>query len=470
MSKKLIISIVIFLALVAAIYAPQKSIKIYSYERLTSPYNTDWGGTSNLVEYLKEYYALKERVQVNVIIIDNISILEGYPHRSYFSKYLHDILVIIGPDYPYSEEEIKIIRNFLMNGGSLLIADELGIVNDLINNLFKVSISPEKIDYYLALVSQGIEVKWYAHFYPFIDKDVEIDLPGYINQTDYLLIGGYYDEYVQGDLSGTYVVACYGNLGVSRVYIVADTSIFINKYIDRSENRKVIIDIIDWLSGIREFEGKGGLVRIYIDASHHKPISLSLPLPHIGRIIAGYIESYGSQLNVFFQRYVVNAPLLTKIIVMVFVLIGIYGTIRKWYREKAIKDNVMSEVVEENVLLYSPEYERMKVRIKRRGGYKEVVAKLYELLNLMLFKRLGITIEDLIISDRGWDKISLYLNLKEYELKRFKAVFKDLYEVKEYIEGKRRILPIIFWRRKVNWYISKLSPLFKRLGLELGGE
>lgn len=475
MGKKSIMTVVILLAIIAAINAPQKYLPITTYIESTNPLNTEWSGISDFKNYLETVY--KENrwgVKVNVILLDNFSKMNLKASRRYNNLFLRDVLVIIGPDIPFNEKETDIIREFIENGGSVLIADELGIVNNILKTLFRTEISNISVTSYLSLVNRGYEVDWYANFtYPIKVTNLKIDLPSYLTKLGVLKPAGYYVDSISNK-NIKYIYAGYTVIGKSRIYVIADTSIFINRYFsEQSENsyliKNFVIALFNWLSGLNNYNRYGGEIRIYIDCGHYMPISINMPLPHIGKIIANYLEYYGSEINKYFYSYVIGAPTLLKLAMVILIAFSIYRVARGWYVGRIIRDLPMESIIEQRILVFSPEYEKMRIHITRRGIYKQLIGKLYELTNIILKKKLNLTIEDLVLKDKGWDIIPIYLDRKD-DVKKLRKVMYDLYKIKEYLEGKRRLIFVFMWKRKFNRYITVLDQLFKKLGFELIGD
>mgnify|MGYP000374325399 CR=1 FL=1 len=474
MGKKLLTTVVVLLALIAAINAPQKYIPITVFLGSTTPYNTTWSGISDFKDYLERVYRRNIwNVDVDIILLDNFSVIDVNASKKYGDTYLRDVLVLIGPDIPLNDHEINIIRCFIKNGGSLLIADELGTVNNIIKKLFYAEISNETVSSYLLLINEGQQIEWYADIlYPVKVKSLKIDLPSYLVDMGILKPCGYYIDTVSG-FRNKFILAGCTVLGVSRVYVIADTSIFINKYFSEdSENsyliKNFVVTLFNWLTGLNDYNGYGGHIRIYIDSGHYISTSINMPLPHIGRIIASYLESYGSEINEYFYSYIVNVPILMRLVLVVLITLTIYRIARRWYAGETIHDFPLESVGEQRIVVFSPEYEKMKVHIRRRGVYKQLIGKLYELTNIILKRKLNLVIEDLVLRGEGWDIISLYLSKKEMD--EFRKVIYEMYRVKEYLEGKRRLIPIIMWKRRFNKYVRVLNQLFAKLGFELVGE
>ena len=83
-----------------------------------SIFNTDWDGCS---EFAKMIYH-KGRIIPIISPYDAYNIKDG-------------VLSIISPDMHYSNKDIEKIKDFLKNGGILVIADDFGYANDILNGL-----------------------------------------------------------------------------------------------------------------------------------------------------------------------------------------------------------------------------------------------------------------------------------------------------------------------------------------------
>jgi|Deesub1362B_J571_1020462.scaffolds.fasta_scaffold00005_106 hypothetical protein len=468
MSKALLITGLFIIALAAAIYAPPKAITIPSFAGTTSPANTMWDGASEFTKFLNGTFRLT--------FLQEISDLNNYGADGEYS----DVLILLGPDIEYSDDEIRDIRNFLNRGGSILIADETGSVNSLLRTLYRAEISVDKyLEYTMVLETNITPYIWIANFtYP-APYTVNVDLPSYISKLGMLKEAGSYIEIYSQDPVDEINITIYRGYAayyqaIHRAFVIADTSLFINHYIDKSQRKDFIYSVIIWLStgepgsfpvgdGERRNE-----IRVLLDVSHYSYKTLSLPLPHMGMIIASYLSQYGEEFNRYTYDYIINTPAPLKLFIILMVGLSVYRSSRRWYVKKVESDAPIKISRERKVMVYSPELEDIKISLRRRGIYKRMIANLYEITDLILRKRVGVSIEQLIVENSGWDLISVYIGKEDRD--RLRKTLKEIFDVREYLEGRRRFMFIIRWKAKFYRLANNLNVLFERLGVPLIGD
>ncbi len=98
-----------------------------------SIYNTDWNGSSKLTERTYETGELLPSISLkntesDILVVHNSFI--NYDLKSNSSS-----ILIIGPSLAFSDGEANYIREFLLNGGKLLLADDFGTGNELLKKI-----------------------------------------------------------------------------------------------------------------------------------------------------------------------------------------------------------------------------------------------------------------------------------------------------------------------------------------------
>lgn len=233
------------------------------------PGNPYWNGLSTLKERFKP------------VTLSRIEGIEGFDA-------LNHTLMVIGPDNPFTEEEVKAIGNFISLGGMLIVADDFGSANTLLSGLnlpvrvngglmldplykWKALNLPRITDFrgeYEGLsvdmnnpstleIGEAVRPLAYSSYYSFIDEN--------LNRV--------YDE---GEPTGPFPVMVEFRLGEGRVIVLSDPSIFINAMFERGaqdlllnalDGRRMILDLshyrltpLDYVKGVlsalHEFLGR----------------------------------------------------------------------------------------------------------------------------------------------------------------------------------------------------------------------
>ncbi|ADG13903.1 conserved hypothetical protein [Methanocaldococcus infernus ME] len=158
------------------------------------------------------------------------------------------VLIIIAPDIDYSDEEINIIKNFLESGGILILADDTGKVNKLL----------EKLNIKEKIINKEVkDLFYYKNCNLVICRspfgNVVFNYPSYINSKE-------------GDIKTSIVTSKILmkkiNYGEGEVILISDPDIFINGMYKYNK---------DFLKNFfKQFEGR----TFYIDELHHSSFSL----------------------------------------------------------------------------------------------------------------------------------------------------------------------------------------------------
>jgi hypothetical protein len=225
------------------------------------PSNSDYALQNPYWNGMSELNRLMHPIQLT-----NLSIIYSTEPAGNFA------LLVIGPTLPYSQSEIESISNFVNRGGLLLIADDFGSANQLLQGLgINLRLSG------VLLLDPLYNVK--APQLPLITnvtgvKDIAFNYGTYLNYTSqseqkYPVTFFAYSSpfsfgdlkqsgnYVQGDPLGPLPVAASIKYGNGVVIIVSDSSLFLNSMINYANNyqflqkiiadRQVIIDTSHWL-------------------------------------------------------------------------------------------------------------------------------------------------------------------------------------------------------------------------------
>jgi len=207
-----------------------------------SMFNTDWDGCSEFAKILYEKGKL-----VPIIYSYNSSSIEK----------LEGVLIIVGPNMDLSLDA-GAVKGFLMNGGTLLLADDFGTANSLLEELnLGIRFSQEPLmDIFYSKRSE----------FPVIvrieDPKLALGVDKVVLNVPSALLGGNGVLFsskvsVVGKNMNSYPVMAEVKYGDGRIILLLDPSILINDMFQ--ENRQFIENLIEYLGG----------KTFYFDEAHH---------------------------------------------------------------------------------------------------------------------------------------------------------------------------------------------------------
>jgi len=211
------------------------------------PYNTGWNGLSELANFVK------------AAAIDDLG--ETQPQS---------ILIVVGPSKHFSSDEIRILRGFLEGGGILILMDDFGTGNEVLEGLgLRARINGSIIlDPLLRYRDRHLPIAFIEGVRNLNGRTVVLNYASAIQDLDpgarILLTSSPYSCLdLDGDGScsdrdprGPFVVAAELPLGGGRVVIVSDPSIAINAMMSLEDNKAFIEGLI------------GSGTPVYVDRSH----------------------------------------------------------------------------------------------------------------------------------------------------------------------------------------------------------
>jgi len=205
--------------------------------------NTNWNGISEIYKYTKN-------LGYSTDTVDDF--------ESALSQ--KDVVLIVL--YPQSQKYSKELKNFVENGGSLLLADDFGNGNEVLSDalLFPISFGKGQVcdmeNNYKKSIAPIVRVK--NHPVTYGVKTIVTNHPTYIFPPSSEDIAFFYptsfiDSNLNGrkdqnEKSGEYSFARALNIGKGRVIVLSDPSIFINEMIDLGDNRLFYKNSINWLT------------------------------------------------------------------------------------------------------------------------------------------------------------------------------------------------------------------------------
>ncbi|AGK61043.1 hypothetical protein Asulf_01042 [Archaeoglobus sulfaticallidus PM70-1] len=162
-------------------------------------------------------------------------------------------LIIVGPDVGFSQLEAEEIDKFLENGGVLLLADDFGTANSLL----------EKLAVKARFSSQPLEDIFYSKRSEFpviirIDRELAVGVDRVVLNIPASVTGGEGKAFSSKVSVGkSHTILAEVKRGNGKIILLSDPSVLMNDMFD--ENRKFIENLVDYL----------GVKRFYFDEAHH---------------------------------------------------------------------------------------------------------------------------------------------------------------------------------------------------------
>jgi hypothetical protein len=220
MKKYIVTGLILVLFVWLSVMALVPSVDPYSLD------NTLWNGLSTASRELKLSYTT----------VSNLNSLGN-----------NSVVFVVGPSRQPSDYEIEALRNYVYSGGYLVLMDEYGYINSLINSLgLNASITGELLRdplYY-----------WRSSALPIVNAfvgnmsfKVYLNYASTINHTGGItLASSSYFSYLDLNNSGIHepnepsgkmdVVVLYNNVGRGKVLIFSDSDVLINSMINQGDN------------------------------------------------------------------------------------------------------------------------------------------------------------------------------------------------------------------------------------------
>ena len=251
-----------------------------------SMFNTNWNGCS---EFAK-------------VLVDNGGIVPVlYSHNSINFKE-KGVLVVVAPDVEFSSLEIEAVRNFLEDGGTLFIADDFGLANNLLAGLGvkgKFSDKPLGDIFYSKSVDFPVVTRIEDPQLSYGVEKLVLNIPSVITGLEG---GGEEAEVFSSKVSvldgnrRSYPILAETRYGAGRVIMLSDPDILINDM--AVENSKFIDNLAGYLSPGSEL--------FYFDDAHHSdfnPYSITTVYIHkeLDRGIAFKVFTIVAALAIFIE-------------------------------------------------------------------------------------------------------------------------------------------------------------------------
>ncbi|MBU4220853.1 MAG: DUF4350 domain-containing protein [Euryarchaeota archaeon] len=202
-----------------------------------STYNPEWNGGKQIKNELSENHTV-----ISMPLTDDLSAYD--PGKTAF--------IILRPENNFSKKEMEIIKKFVENGGLLIVADDFGSGNDLLNDL------TPNIAFSNLLMLDDVNY-WENITFPVITSDLKnvsnitLNYPTtlIVNDTSVKILASSskFSWLSKGDLDrgsgGSYPVIATTSSGKGMIIAIADPSIFINSMLPMTDNRLILQKLVE---------------------------------------------------------------------------------------------------------------------------------------------------------------------------------------------------------------------------------
>lgn len=206
-----------------------------------SIYNPDWNGATQIKDLISENHTV-----ISLPARQDLSLLKS--NRS--------ALVVLGPRSNFSENEIEIIQKFVRSGGLLVLADDFGTGNQLLNR-FTTSVSfsglllQDDVSFWknstLAAVTANIEnVSNITMNYPtsLVIPDRSISVLANTSRFGWLSKNESRGPQTDRERESYPVIAELA-FGQGKIVVISDPSIFINSMLPMQDNRLLLGKLVE---------------------------------------------------------------------------------------------------------------------------------------------------------------------------------------------------------------------------------
>lgn len=202
-----------------------------------STFNPEWNGGKQIKNELSENHTV-----ISMPLTDDLSAYD--PDKTAF--------IILRPENNFSKKEMEIIKKFIDNGGLLIVADDFGSGNDLLNNLtthivFSNLLMLDDVNYWENITFPVItfdltNVSNITLNYPtsLIVKDSSVKILASSSRFSWLSKGD-----MDRGSGGSYPVIATTSSGKGTIIAIADPSIFINSMLPMTDNRLLLPKLVE---------------------------------------------------------------------------------------------------------------------------------------------------------------------------------------------------------------------------------
>ncbi|MDD4877026.1 MAG: DUF4350 domain-containing protein [Dehalococcoidales bacterium] len=201
----------------------------------------------------------------NVAVISSLDMVPGSPDKS--------VLIVI-PGIDYSDQELAILKQFINDGGTMLLMDDFGYGNTVLKYLgvnarfsgkplldplfcYQNQSMPRITDFVEQVKERDISVITLNHATT-LNNVITDQVIAWSSTSSFLDINDN-GAWEQGESQGPLVVAAKLTMGEGNLKLVSDSSIIINNMLSRDNNK----EFIQYLT-----QEKGEINNILVDSSH----------------------------------------------------------------------------------------------------------------------------------------------------------------------------------------------------------
>jgi len=446
----LFILFLLIIGLLSSFYSPPAFLKInmYLYSGSSSPYCSEWMGTSLLINRLRDE-------GLEVAILDDPASLENELRK-------RGLLLIIAPDKPLERDEVSIIARYFDNGSiNIGVFDETTLLNNLLSSY------GVRVDNHTILSIDSYEGKYYfprAVIYDVNGSGIEYRLniasilvieP--LENMSYRTISTGYgvldlnnNSYPDDDLVGWYNVSILFNNSKSLMLVFSDSYFVLNDAL--SKNLTASIILLKYISLMaRE---KSGRVIVLNYLYRRRELSLSSPF-HI-TVLYMLAVNYLSGLEKLFTQYVLSNKYLSISLLIIAVLLLMLlikylldiGKIVE-YKPSSIET---SKYVIGSVITGSLTDSRFL-----KGREKELILNMWSILLTTYRHTVGLDLDRIGLDKKYHDLARI--GLSEDDVKKFKW----LYKITRKIRDKTRLPIVVSWRRVLFQYINIVESYLNKM-------
>ena len=170
-------------------------------------------------------------------------------------------VLIIGPSTSFTDGSIEAYRSYLFDGGRIVLADDFGTGNSLLQGLgvgVRFSGVPMEDALYRERQMMPQIFNITESEYTVGVKELVMDIPTVLNQTDglqvlaYASFSSYLDNSKTTKTYGPYPAVAVATVGNGMIFLISDSSIFMNSLLSRGDNAKLLGNLIHGVAVIDE--------------------------------------------------------------------------------------------------------------------------------------------------------------------------------------------------------------------------
>ncbi|MCZ7355890.1 MAG: DUF4350 domain-containing protein [Candidatus Methanoperedens sp.] len=206
-----------------------------------STYNPDWNGATKIKDLISENHTV-----ISMPARQDLTLLK--PNGS--------ALVVLGPRSNFSEKDIEIIQKFVRSGGLLVLSDDFGTGNQLLNRLttsvsFSGLLLQDDVSFWknstLAVVKANIEnVSNITLNYPTSLVITNGSISVLANTSRFSWLSKNDSRWAQSDREReSYPVIADLAFGQGKIVVISDPSIFINSMLPMQDNRLLLGKLVE---------------------------------------------------------------------------------------------------------------------------------------------------------------------------------------------------------------------------------